>query len=767
MAGLIGIDPLPLRHWAIAFLAPFILLLPATAAMGATLPAAERLSAVTLRNPDAIGGLYAVNTFGAVAGIGLTTFLVVPAWGYGVTGVMLAACNIGCALGALLLTVQRGSVAAQGPAGPAISDELSSWRLAVVLFGTGLLGIGYEVIVVRVLSQILENTVYSFASVLVIFLLGTAAGAALYQLGAPRERFRGPLAWLLVGTSTACLLGIYVLWSSAPLYAWIREVAGAGLGGALTAELGVAASVLLLPTLMMGATFAHLARAATRNDLGLGRALAVNTLGGAIAPAVFGIALLPAIGSTAALTGAAIGYAAFVPPPRRARGWMPLAVPVTLAGLALLWLTPADLVDLGPDERILAHTEGVMAAVTVVEDGHKERHLRVNSRFQMGGTSTLYSDQREAHLPLLLHPDPKTALFLGIGTGMTFAAAARHPTLRAEGVELVPEIVELMDYFEPAVPGWGGDRRLSVRVADARRYIQASPDHFDVIVADLFHPSRDGAGSLYTLEHFEAIRARLAAGGLFMQWLPLYQLDLDTLRVITKTYLQVFPDARAFLAHYSLKAPIIGLLGGAGSSRYAAGWLERRVRDPVLARELTALRLGSDYELFGGLLADGSELMAFADDAPLNTDDHPVVTFEAPRFAYGDPGPAHERLLTLLDAFSVPADSILEADASVDGERAQRRLAAFFEARDRFIRAGVGMEQTDDVRRLDRELREPLLAVVRASPDFSAAYNPLLAMAQCLHRIDPAAAGSLLRDLELANPLRQEAGQLRRRLNLN
>lgn len=129
---------------------------------------------------------------------------------------------------------------------------------------------------------------------------------------------------------------MYILWHAAPLYRGIRKIVGAHLTGAWVAEVAVAASGLLLPTALIGATFAHLAQAATRNGLGLGRALAVNTLGGAIAPALFGVLLLPAFGSVAALTLAALGYAALLPRPNRAGDWLRLAVPAGLAGSALL-----------------------------------------------------------------------------------------------------------------------------------------------------------------------------------------------------------------------------------------------------------------------------------------------------------------------------------------------------------------------------------------------------------------------------------------------
>lgn len=161
MATLIGLAPTPVWHWTVSFAFPLILLLPATAAMGATLPAAERLIALNFRNSHAVGGLYAANTFGAVAGVGITTFLLIPAWGYTATGVLLAAGNFGCAVGALLLVGSQPPAPAREAWQPICSDEFSRPRLAVTLFATGLLGIGYEVLVVRVSSQILGSCKFS------------------------------------------------------------------------------------------------------------------------------------------------------------------------------------------------------------------------------------------------------------------------------------------------------------------------------------------------------------------------------------------------------------------------------------------------------------------------------------------------------------------------------------------------------------------------------------------------------------------------------
>ena len=120
-----------------------------------------------------------------------------------------------------------------------------------------------------------------------------------------------------------------------------------------------------------------------------------------------------------------------------------------------------------------------------------------------------------------------------------------------------------MSYFRAYNASPINQPRLSIHVSDARRFVRNSPDRSAVIVADLFHPARDGAGSLYTIEHFTHIRDRLSAGGMFCQWLPLYQLDVESLAIITQTMREVFPHLRAYLAYFNIETPAMLLVGSA------------------------------------------------------------------------------------------------------------------------------------------------------------------------------------------------------------
>jgi spermidine synthase len=304
-------------------------------------------------------------------------------------------------------------------------------------------------------------------------------------------------------------------------------------------------------------------------------------------------------------------------------------------------------------------------------------------------------------------------------------------------------------------------------VADARRFVNATDATYDVIVADLFHPARDGAGSLYTVEHFQAIRSRLRPGGLFCQWLPLYQLDLSVLQTIIRTFLDVFPGGEAFLAQYSLKMPILGLMAATKPLRYPPDWLEREVKDCQMRDSLDALHLQDSLALFGLFLAGNGDLRAFAGPGPLNTDDRPVVIFVAPRFVYSRQEPPSARLLALLQQLHPHPLDILQADHTPAADRQQARLASYWQARQHFLLAGVGVEDTADPRKMLAAVREPLLSIVRQDQDFAPAYDPLLVLAWRLSQSEPLAARELLQELEQANPKRQDARKLLEYLSQN
>jgi spermidine synthase len=735
---LTGAQPPPLWQWAVAFCGTFVLLLPATAAMGATLPAMERIAERAREEGRSIAALYASNTLGAVIGVLAAAFALVPGLGLARTAGLCIALNAACGLAAFLV------FPAIAPMTPA--PEPSRWRGVVARLAlTGLLGIGYEVLVVRVLSQVTEDTVYTFALLLAVYLIFTALGAAGYQRWLRRWPDPDVLGNRLLGAlAGACLIGGGTLWAAERTKALALQVGGPGLGAALAVEAALALLAFGAPTLVMGALFSHLSRCASAAGVSFGRALGVNTLGAAAAPALFGVLLLPALGTKRALLLIAAGYLALIERRawRRAVVWLPAG-----AALALVLLAPPlAFIEVPPGGHVVSYQEGAMAAVSVVEDADGVARLRINNRQQEGSSATLRVDGRQAWLPLLLHPAPGRALFLGLGTGVTASAAAADPTLAVDAVELLPEVVAASAHFAR------GTARPRVTVADARRYVRASDQRYDVVVSDNFHPARSGSGALYTVEHFEAVRTRLAADGLFCQWLPLHQLDLESLRSIVRSFLAVYPHAWAMLASNSLETPVVGLVG-----RREAGGLDMaavRARLVRVAPLLSALGLEDELAVLGSLVAGPAALRRFAGDVAANTDDHPVVAYRAPRITYAPGSSPRDRLGTLLGALAITPGEVIGPTADPVWPR---RLAAYWAARDRFIESGREVRPSPRVQEMLAQVRAPLLSVLRISPDFRPAYDPLLAMASALARSDLAGARSLLTELARIQPDRTEA----------
>ncbi len=769
VADWIGPEPTELRRWAGAFLGPALLLLPATVAMGATLPAAERLYARIRRNGRGIGGLYAANAVGAMLGVGLSALVLMPALGFSATLAVFAGINL-TAAALTLLGPARGEgarpplPAAQAGAGPTPG-------LLAALAATGLLGLGLEVAAIRALSQVLENTVYSFAAALAIYLLGTTAGAALYQaVYAPR---RGPgwdrpaLAWL--GALTAASAAVAALAASAlpEIHRAIRSALGTPAEAAMLAETLAAAAILLVPTAAMGALFSHLAQAARGPRGGLGAALAANTLGAAAAPPLLGVVAIPSLGTVGAVAAVAAGYVALALVLARPRPLQALALVGAAAALLHLALTPEArrLYRAAPGVEIRASVDGRAATATVTEEPSGHRWLTVNGGLVMGGTRSDALDRIQGHFALLRHPAPRRALFLGVGTGATLAAAAAYPELEATGVELLPEVLEVVPEFERVAADLAGaEGRVRLLEGDARRYVRAARGTYDVIVADTYHPARDGAGLLYTVEHFRAIEAALAADGVFVQWLPLHQLDLETLRLILRSFLAVFPDARLSMGNFNLGTPLLAVEARRGGGAAKLSEIVGRPIAPALGRELAEIGLATPFALFGGFLAGPEALRRFAGAGPLNTDDHPRVLFAAPRSVYGPTERPVARLFTLVRTFGPRAYQAVSLQGSEVAEIFPPRLEAYWAARNNFLFLGARTGPTGNPVADAQRLAPRLLAILEESPDFGPAYDPVLAMARAVAPQDPAVARRLLGALATIAPQRPEARRALERL---
>jgi spermidine synthase len=758
----LGPTPSPL----VSLLAATLILLPATCAIGASLPiliAARRK--VASDDARGIARIYAFDTIGAAIGVLATVHLLLPRLGVASTALVAAALGLAAAGLGLRAPTQAPTGKEQAAAIVIGRDDPDDgllrerWILYVLLAATGLLGLGLQVVGVRVLAQVFSATIYSFADLLAIWLLGSAIGSGAYGMVSARALARRP-ATVLIGLLLALALAVaFSAMSAAAAPELLARLGPADASWARRqlAELATAVIVLGPATMLMGACLAHLlALIAGQESRPVGGALAINALAAATAPFVFGLWALGALGYAGTWSLIAWGYLLLALALAWLRRFPPrqLALAVVLGGLGVLagGAGAPSLVlveDEGPGWTVLERREGPLGVVgvsrTTEAPGSPERpllRLRVDRHFRMGGALSI-GERRMGHLSLLLADagEDDSVLFLGLGTGATAGAGVAYPIARLTAVELIPEVIDMLHYFEAINANLASDPRVRILAADARRFVRADPDTHELIVADLFHPARAGAGSLYAREHFEAAREHLEPHGLFVQWLPLYQLDDVALRVIVRTFIDVFPEAHAMLALYNVETPALGLIGSVEPPSLDLAQLESALRDPARATLYTELALLDTRDFLAGYMLDRDGLVELAGDAPLNDDLHPRVDLWAPKIPLG-PLLGADNLERLLDMRRPWPPSLVQLD---DPERlTSYRMAslAFAEALEHYLRGELEAYRRSVAGEpaWTREVLAHHLAAYRQQPDFLPPRPRLYAAAET----DPALAEWLL-----------------------
>ena len=158
-----------------------------------------------------------------------------------------------------------------------------------------------------------------------------------------------------------------------------------------------------------------------------------------------------------------------------------------------------------------------------------------------------------------------------------------------------------------------------------------------MINADLFLPYRRGTGNLYSREHFQIVRERLKPGGVFVQWLPLYQMSEREFGIIARTMISVFPQVSLWRGNFQPGAEIAALVGHADltplpASTLDAGEDKRLAVEGASHLDMQDLMLPINEQtitlFYGGNLTRAADLF---EKYPLNTDDRPVIEFGTPR----------------------------------------------------------------------------------------------------------------------------------------
>lgn len=737
IAAVLGENPSAFTQALLAFTLPFLVLLPSTFAMGVTLPAMMGL--LRSRSKD-MADLYAANTLGACIGVALIVFYALPQWGISQSAWGLCAVNVCCALLAWGMWKNKEQQANE-------TTQNTKFDGSLMLFLLGFLGMAYQVLAIRVLSLVTENTVYSYALLLMVYLAFHALGAALYKLLAKDNTtaLRESLSIPFLVVSVA--IGAWGLSMADGIFSWPSTVWGKSMWSALAGEGFAALLGLAIPSAAMGYVFAQQTIRQDGSPSWVAKSLFFNILGASLAPMVMGLLVFPVWGAANVICLVLLGYTSlqsFKTLKDVLKLW-PVSLMYGVLGGFFTW----NFLTLPPGGKVLFYREGEMASVSVVQDLNNVARLQINNRVQEGSSASSWVERRLAVLPLMFHDNPQKVLMLGLGTGFTANAAAEFGDVKVQAVELLPEVVQASEIFMRYPQSPKPTHPVQKITADARRYVNASKQSFDVIVADVYHPARSGAATLYTVEHFQKIKERLNDGGVFCQWLALFQMDTQTLSTIVAAYQSVYPDAKAVLVSNSLDSPAIGLIALKNAAWPLVADMQKKWLDPQIAKSATEARLKDPYAVWGTVMADGESLRAFTSGIQPNTDDHLQVSFKAPWVTYAPQETPRERLQEILGLWTAQPE-LAEPAAT------QKRLSAYRQAHKQYLELGMTIKANSDAFTLLNTIQEELFAMIQLSPEFLPAQETLSALAGAVYKQHPKLAREVETKLKQINLILKE-----------
>lgn len=504
----------------------------------------------------------------------------------------------------------------------------------VIAFLSGFATLALEVLWTRMFSQVLNNSVYSFAAILITFLLALALGSVLaHRL----NRIRWPSDSLLSLLLLACgfLVAFSPLVFGAVTHGLNYIETGNGWAGYVLSIFIDTALVILVPGIVVGSIFPFLLRLRQGQSASAGRTIgrlaAVNTIGAILGSVGAGFVLLNMVGLWGSLKLIAGLYFLMGTLAMRKfsfRALFPLRLPAAALGAVLLLAVPnLSLVRIDPrKEKLIEVWEGSHGTVAVVNQG-VNLNIRVDNYYRLASGSAFYEPERwMARIPLLLHPDAKSVFFIGMGTGATAGAALDHPIRKVVVAELIPEVVTAAEkYFSSYNNGLFRDPRAKVVTEDGRNYLLGTPDTYDVIVSDIFTPWHAGIGSLYSLEHFATIRSRLNPGGLFALWLTGYQISQEEFAIIARTMNEVFPQVTLWREHFRPDIPILALIGCNGDEPLDPARIRKKMAGIVKSGNSFSEAIPEVFYV-GNITAE-KELF---ERSAVNTDNRPVIEYLAP-----------------------------------------------------------------------------------------------------------------------------------------
>ncbi|MGC8926658.1 MAG: fused MFS/spermidine synthase [Myxococcota bacterium] len=642
----------------VRFLFCFVVLIIPTTAMGATLPI---LSSFYIENigegGKKMGFLYAINTAGATIGTFIAGFFLLKSLGVQNTNNLAASIDIIVGVSILLLFSRIKDSRTISSEEREESTNDIEWILISVSFIAGIVSMCYQMLWTRSLSMVIGSSTYAFTIILTTFLLGIAIGSFFFsRILSRRDDAVSDLILIFIFIGfTSLITSIYI--DRLPfLVQKIMLIEDFTPVHIFWGYFFVTALVVIFPAIGMGMYLPLLVHITLRDikkvTRDIGRIYSANTVGNIIGSFIGGFVVIPFIGIQTGLKisiiiSLSIGILLiyyfrryYLPKDIRHIFFASLVILVTIfspkwdiakwsSGMFRAYLArgPYNRGEYVPP-KVIFHKDGIVTTVTVEYREGGMYSLKVNGKVDASNGSDMSTQMLSGLIPLLLNPDAESVAIIGFGSGTTSGTVARTTVKEVTSIELEEAVIEASRHFTSFNLEPLKSPRHRLRIDDGRNFIMSTDRKFDIIISEPSNPWMSGASSLFTYDFWSRAAQRLNKGGIFCQWLQMYELSLNNIKILMNTFHKVFPYVLLFQSYQNSNDTL--LIGSFEPLKFSYRRSIQLIELPTIKPELEKINVQNPFDVFILIYYTQDEIEEFARTDIINTDDNSIIEFAAP-----------------------------------------------------------------------------------------------------------------------------------------
>ncbi|HQQ68496.1 MAG TPA: hypothetical protein PLX77_06680, partial [Candidatus Cloacimonadota bacterium] len=285
--------------------------------------------------------------------------------------------------------------------------------------------------------------------------------------------------------------------------------------------------------------------------------------------------------------------------------------------------------------RPLYYRDGKTATIALIRHPQGQMSIRTNGKtdaliapLEMPYGADEITMVMAAVVPLALNPAARNVANIGLGSGLT-----THTLLATDSIKIV-DTIEIESCMVEGAHGFGKrvarafyDPRSVIHIDDAKSFFSTHQKHYDIIVSEPSNPWVSGVGSLFSYEFYHYIQSYLNEGGIFVQWLQLYEINLGDVASVIKALDRAFAYYRVYNTD---NANILILASKDNQLNTVNTWV---FDHPKLSSELSRVAIQGPEDLSIRYLGDKHLIAPFFEslNSPLNSDYFPSLSYNAPK----------------------------------------------------------------------------------------------------------------------------------------